>query len=72
MSIEWIVLIASIIIIFLVLKAILKMAIVTLTTAFQILILLIILRVFFLVMPEEILQQIQELPNTLSNLLFPS
>lgn len=72
MGVEWIVLIASLIIIFLVLKALLRMAIVTLTTAFQILIILIILRVFFLVMPEDIFQQIQELPNTISNLLFPS
>ncbi len=72
MGMEWIVLIASLVIVFLVLKAILRMAIVTLTTAFQILIILIVLRVFFLVMPEEIVQQIQELPNTISNLLFPS
>lgn len=72
MGVEWIILIASLIIIFLVLKAILRMAIVTLTTAFQILIILIVLRVFFLIMPEEIFQQIQELPNTISNLLFPS
>lgn len=72
MGVEWIVLIASLIIIFLVLKALLRMAIVTLTTAFQILIILIVLRVFFLVMPEDIFQQIQELPNTISNLLFPS
>lgn len=72
MGAEWIVLIASLIIIFIVVKAILRMAIVTLTTAFQILIILIILRVFLSVMPAEVLQQIQELPNTLSNLLFPS
>lgn len=72
MGMELIVLIASLVIVFLVLKAILRMAIVTLTTAFQILIILIVLRVFFLVMPEEIVQQIQELPNTISNLLFPS
>lgn len=72
MGAEWIVLIASLIILFIVVKAILKMAIVTLTTAFQILIILIILRVFFLIMPAEVMQQIQDLPSTLSNLFFPS
>ncbi|QDZ40270.1 hypothetical protein FRE64_10085 [Euhalothece natronophila Z-M001] len=72
MGIEWIILVASLIILFLVVKAILRVAIVTLTTAFQILIILIILRVFFLVMPKDVIQQIQELPNTISNLLLPS
>jgi len=70
MTAEWIVLIAAVVIVFLLIKAMLKIAIMTLKTAFQILILLILLRVFFAIMPQEVFQQIQQLPQTLREFLL--
>jgi len=70
MSIEWILLIASIIIIWLVVKSLLKMVVISLNTAVQIFIILVILRVFFTIMPRDIIQQIQEIYQFLRNFVW--
>lgn len=72
MSIEWILIIAALIIILLLLKAALKMAIIGFNTAFQIFIILVILRIFFTIMPQEVLQQIQEIPQLFRSLFLCS
>ncbi|AFZ43867.1 hypothetical protein PCC7418_1692 [Halothece sp. PCC 7418] len=68
MNMEWILIIAALIIIWLAVKAALKMVVIGFNTAFQILMILVILRIFFTIMPEEVWQQIRELPQ----LLWPS
>jgi len=70
MSMEWIVLIAALIIIWLVIKAALKLVVVSFNTAFQIFIILIVLRVFFTIMPQEVLQQIKAMPQLIRNLFL--
>lgn len=70
MSIEWILIIASTIIIWLVIKSLLKMVIISLNTAVQIFIILVILRVFFTIMPRDIIQQIQEIYQFLRNFVL--
>lgn len=70
MTVEWIIFIAAVIIVFLLIKAMLKIAIMTLKTAFQILIILIVLRVFFAIMPQAVFQQVQQLPQMLSEFLL--
>jgi len=70
MSIEWILLIASIIIIWLVVKSLLKMVVISLNTAVQIFIILVILIVFFTIMPRDIIQQIQEIYKFLRNFVW--
>jgi hypothetical protein len=67
MSIEWIILVAAIVILWLVVKAVLKMVVISFNTAVQVLIILMILRIFFTIMPQDILQQIKEMPQTIRN-----
>ncbi|MDR9403069.1 MAG: hypothetical protein RI580_06470 [Halothece sp. Uz-M2-17] len=67
MSIEWIILVAAVIILWLVVKAALKMVMISFNTALQIFIILVILRVFFTIMPQDILQQIREIPQLVWN-----
>lgn len=70
MSIEWVILIAALIIIWLVIKATLKLIVISFNTAFQIFIILIVLRVFFTIMPQEVLQQIKAMPQLIRNLFL--
>ncbi|AFZ49767.1 hypothetical protein [Dactylococcopsis salina] len=70
MNIEWIILIAALIIIWLVIKAALKLIVISFNTAFQIFIILIVLRVFFTIMPQEVLQQIKAMPQLIRNLFL--
>jgi hypothetical protein len=70
MNIEWIIIVAAIIIIWLVLKAALKMVMISFNTAFQIFIILIVLRIFFTIMPQDILEQIREMPRLVRNLFL--
>jgi len=67
MNIEWIVLVAAVVILWLVIKAVLKMVVISLNTAFQIFILLIALRIFFTIMPQDVLQQVREMPQIIFN-----
>lgn len=68
MSIEGIILIAALIIIWLIVKAVLKLVVISFNTAFQIFIILVVLRIFFTIMPEDILQKIREMPQLIYNL----
>ncbi|PSO50752.1 MAG: hypothetical protein BRC33_02410 [Cyanobacteria bacterium SW_9_44_58] len=70
MSVEWILVIASIIVIWLVVKSLLKMVIISFNTAVQIFIILVILRVFFTIMPQEVLKKIQEMPQLIRDFLW--
>ena len=67
MAMEWIILVAAVIILWLVIKAVFKMAMISFNTALQIFIILVILRVFFTIMPQDILQQIREIPQLVWN-----
>ncbi|NBD33602.1 MAG: hypothetical protein GVY17_11715 [Cyanobacteria bacterium] len=69
MSIEWIILIATVIILWLVIKAALKMVMISFNTVLQIFIILVVLRVFFTIMPQDVLQQIREMPQLVRNLI---
>ncbi|MFB6276525.1 MAG: hypothetical protein ABEI32_10330 [Halothece sp.] len=69
MSVEWILIIASLIVIWLVAKSLLKMVVISFNTAIQIFIILVILRVFFTIMPQEVLKQIQEMPQLIHDFL---
>lgn len=70
MNIEWVMLMAAVVILWLVVKAVLKMVVLSFNTAVQILIILIALRLFFTIMPQDILQQIWEMPQTVRNLFL--
>ena len=63
MSVEWIILVASLIIVWLVIKAMLKLVVIGFNTAFQVFIILIVLRIAFTIMPEEVWQQIRQFPE---------
>ncbi len=69
MAIEWVILVAAIIILWLVIKAALKMVMISFNTALQIFIILVVLRIFFTIMPQDVLQQIREIPQLILNLL---
>jgi len=69
MAIEWVILVAAIIILWLVIKAALKMVMISFNTALQIFIILVILRIFFTIMPQDVLQQIREIPQLILNFL---
>jgi hypothetical protein len=68
MTIESILLIAAAIILWLVIKAALKMVMISFSTALQIFIILVVLRVFFTIMPQDVLRQIREFPQLVWNL----
>jgi hypothetical protein len=68
MAIEWVILVAAVIILWLVIKAALKMVMISFNTALQIFIILVVLRIFFTIMPQEVLQQIREIPQLILNL----
>lgn len=68
MGIEGIIFMAAVIIIWLVAKALFKLAVITFNTALQILMILVVLRIAFAILPQEILQQIREMPQLLRNL----
>ena len=70
MNMEWIIIVAAIIILWLVLKAALKMVMISFNTAFQIFIILIVLRIFFTIMPQDILEQIREMPQLVRHLFL--
>ncbi|NBD14852.1 MAG: hypothetical protein GVY04_01520 [Cyanobacteria bacterium] len=67
MSIEWIIIVGAVIILWLVIKAALKMAMISFSTALQIFIILVVLRIFFTIMPQDVLQQIREIPQLVWN-----
>lgn len=67
MSIEWIIIVGAVIILWLVIKAALKMVMISFSTALQIFIILVILRIFFTIMPQDVLQQIREIPQLVWN-----
>jgi hypothetical protein len=67
MSIEWIIIVGAVIILWLVIKAALKMVMISFSTALQIFIILVVLRVFFTIMPQDVLQQIREIPQLVWN-----
>ena len=69
MAIEWVILVAAVIILWLVTKAALKMVMISFNTALQIFIILVILRIFFTIMPQDVLQQIREIPQLILNFL---
>ncbi len=69
MAIEWVILVAAIIILWLVIKAALKMVMISFNTALQIFIILVVLRIFFTIMPQDVLQQIRDIPQLILNLL---
>ena len=69
MAIEWVILVAAIIILWLVIKAALKMVMISFNTALQIFIILVTLRIFFTIMPQDVLQQIRDIPQLILNLL---
>jgi len=68
MSIEWIIIVGAVIILWLVIKAALKMVMISFSTALQIFIILVILRIFFTIMPQDVLQQIREIPQLIWHL----
>lgn len=67
MSIEWIIIVGVVVILWLVIKAALKMVMISFSTALQIFIILVVLRVFFTIMPQDVLQQIREIPQLVWN-----
>jgi len=68
MSIEWIIIVGAVIILWLVIKAALKMVMISFSTALQIFIILVVLRIFFTIMPQDVLQQIREIPQLIWHL----